>query len=318
MRKAVFIVLISILSVPIGAEVNREQFEYNWYVARRSLDERQYAKALVQFLFCEQINPQDGKTKDYLGMLFMSLKDTLLAQSYFQQAYRFDPKESWRNYASLLFNTGQDMFKAIEIVEEAAKNNPKDDKILSELLNMYVTVNQYDKALKTIDDIEKIHERDNNTLYDRCRILCYQRKEKKALELIKNQQDNVLDARLYKLKILILRSIKATWAELEAAYKAYLMMDANDWAMFNDYAYDLAILGHNLSAAEQIAASLLDKHPNEPLFLDTYALILHMEGQSKLALFYISKAYDIIQKNVSRFDQQTKDRVMMHYNLINK
>ena len=36
-----------------------QQFMYHWVAARHALDHSQYAAALAQLLFCEQLNPQE-------------------------------------------------------------------------------------------------------------------------------------------------------------------------------------------------------------------------------------------------------------------
>jgi hypothetical protein len=58
----------------------------------------------------------------------------------------------------------------------------------------------------------------------------------------------------------------------------------------NNYAYSMATHGGDLSRAEKMSASTIQAEPDNAVFLDTYAWILHLKGQNTLAEFYLKKA----------------------------
>ena len=81
----------------------------------------------------------------------------------------------------------------------------------------------------------------------------------------------------------------------EQAYEAYeqaLQLYPDATMILNNYAYTLAINGGDLKKAERMSQQAIRKDGNNPTFLDTYAWILHLQGQDTLALFYMRKAIE--------------------------
>lgn len=81
----------------------------------------------------------------------------------------------------------------------------------------------------------------------------------------------------------------------EQAYDAYeqaLLIRPDETMVLNNYAYTLAINGGDLKKAERMSQQAIRKDANNPTFLDTYAWILHLQGQDTLALFYMKKAIE--------------------------
>lgn len=91
-------------------------------------------------------------------------------------------------------------------------------------------------------------------------------------------------------------------------YEKYLKLVPNDVNALNSYAYQLALAGKSLGAAEEISKSTLKAQPDNPYFLDTYAWILHVQGRDKEALPYIEKAI--------RLMKAPDEEMMQHYGAI--
>jgi len=100
----------------------------------------------------------------------------------------------------------------------------------------------------------------------------------------------------YKLIIYIL--LGDEYMKMEQADSAYLYYDAalridpENVYVLNNYAYYLAINGGDLRKAEKMSQQTIKKEPNNPTFLDTYAWILHLQGQTMLSRFYMQQAWD--------------------------
>ena len=92
-------------------------------------------------------------------------------------------------------------------------------------------------------------------------------------------------------------------------YETALAIDSEDIETLNNYAYMLALENRDLSKAERMSRQTIEKQPDNPVFLDTYAWILYLRGDKILAKYYIQKAM--------KLEPNTKDPEMIeHYNII--
>lgn len=78
-------------------------------------------------------------------------------------------------------------------------------------------------------------------------------------------------------------------------YDEVLQLAPEHLSVLNNYAWNLAISGGDLKKAEKMSQRTIQKEGNNPTYLDTYAWILHLQGQDTLALFYIKKALEYAQ-----------------------
>lgn len=85
---------------------------------------------------------------------------------------------------------------------------------------------------------------------------------------------------------------KGDYPRAFAAYDEVLQLQPEHLGTLNNYAWSLAISGGDLKKAEKMSQRTIQKEGNNPTFLDTYAWILHLQGQDTLALFYIRKALE--------------------------
>ena len=67
-------------------------------------------------------------------------------------------------------------------------------------------------------------------------------------------------------------------------------MAPDDISVKNNYAYLLACCGIDLAKAETLSSATVKAEPNSATFLDTYAWVLFMRGEYKLARFYQERA----------------------------
>ena len=93
-----------------------------------------------------------------------------------------------------------------------------------------------------------------------------------------------------------------------AAYDEALKLMPENLSVLNNYAWTLAISGGNLKKAEKMSQVTIQKEANNPTYLDTYAWILHLQGQKTLALFYIKKAME--------YAGQSEPTIQEHYKTI--
>jgi tetratricopeptide (TPR) repeat protein len=76
----------------------------------------------------------------------------------------------------------------------------------------------------------------------------------------------------------------------DAAYEAVLASDPDNASVLNNYSYYLSLRKEKLDRAKQMAGKLIEKHPDNPTYLDTYAWILYMMEDYQQARKYLEKA----------------------------
>lgn len=76
----------------------------------------------------------------------------------------------------------------------------------------------------------------------------------------------------------------------DETYEAALKEDPeSDYAM-NNYSYYLSLRGEKLTRAKELSSKLVEKHPDNPTYLDTYGWVLYKMKEYKDALKYLEKA----------------------------
>ena len=308
---------MALLPLMVQAEIpveREQQFTYYFYAAIQSIEMEQYDKALMQLLFCEQLNPEDGQTKDHLGLIYMALGDTVRARTYWEQAYQLSPDDLWEHYARALYasDNKKDQKQVIRILERAVKTHPKDEDPLDQLVNVYIANGLYKKALKAQQQLDEIKGYDAYSAITYYRIHVLNGQPKKALQAVNDYIEvEPRDLRFHLFRVQLYEQIGVSWDRMAAIYQAYLDEDPYSLMVLNNYAYGIATHGGDLKEAERMSLRTLQEEPNNPVYLDTYAWILHLQGQDSLAGFYIRKALEMASGNEI-------EEVKQHYQIIVK
>lgn len=74
-----------------------------------------------------------------------------------------------------------------------------------------------------------------------------------------------------------------------AAYDSALVHNPSNTSCLNNYAYYLSLNKQQMDKAEQMAYRAIQLEPLNKTFLDTYAWVLHVSGNTSMARFYISR-----------------------------
>ena len=277
---------------PLPTE-REQQFTYYWFAARQSIEQERYPEALQQLLFCEQLNPQDATTKDYLGVIYNANKQTDLAFDYFRQAYLLDPCDHWYHYALCLYKQDSKTARKelLTVMQQATRLNPKDANVWDYMRQAALVNGKYKQAIQAQDRIDQLQGYDGMSALNRYRIYLIEGKPKKAIAAIDDYLAlNPDDLQFLLFRADLLSAIGAPTEQIMAEYEHILRIDPSNLLILNNYAYLLAISGGDLRKAEQMSQITIREQPNNPTFLDTYAWILHLQGQDTLATFYIKKA----------------------------
>lgn len=295
--------------------MEREQeFTYYWYAAKQAIEDKDYPRALMLLRFCEQIDATDGKTQEYLGLIYSALHDDAEAERHLEQAYTNNP-ELWRGYVQILLQQSNGdrkaVKRAIKVVEKVSKREPKEQEVWENLVRLYAAGGKYRKALKAQDKLEKLTGYDAYAAINRYRIYAAWKKPKKAIaEVDRYLEVDPTNMRFWLFKVELLEYTHARWEKLEETYRQILRLDPGNLMILNNYAYRLAISGGDLREAERMSQRTIQAEPNNPIYLDTYAWILHLQGQDQLAAFYIRKALENMPEEQNKEVREHYDAIM--------
>ena len=290
-----------------------QQFTYYWYAARQALEEDDYPKALVLFEFCDAIKPNDGKTLEFLGILYHAMRQEDRAMDAFKRAFEADPRDCWYRYSSALLEekTEEATIEAMHVRERALKENPKDDELMVRLQRVYISLGEWKKALKMQDQIDGSKGFDASGAVTRYRLLLTMKQPKKALATIdKYLELDPTDLQFLVFRVEVLEQMKTKPAELYAAYDKILAIYPGHIGILNNYAYHLATHEGDLQRAERMSEQTIREEPNNAIYLDTYGWILHLKGQDELAKFYLNRAL------INAQNEETTKEVQKHLNAI--
>ena len=290
-----------------------QQFTYYWYAARQALEEDDYPKALVLFEFCDAIKPNDGKTLEFLGILYHAMRQEDRAMDAFKRAFEADPRDCWYRYSSALLEekTEEATIEAMLVRERALKENPKDDELMVRLQRVYISLGEWKKALKMQDQIDGVKGFDASGAVTRYRLFLTMKQPKKALATIdKYLELDPTDLQFLVFRVEVLEQMKTKPAELYAAYDKILAIYPGHIGILNNYAYHLATHKGDLQRAERMSEQTIREEPNNAIYLDTYGWILHLKGQDELAKFYLNRAL------INAQNEETTKEVQKHLNAI--
>lgn len=222
-----------------------QQFTYHWYAARKALEGGRYPAALAQLFFCEQLNPYDALTKEYLAVLYNAIEQKDKAFTYLQQAYAMDPAKRWYLYSTALYQSGDPALHKtlLQVAKEVARLCPTDEDAWNNLRQAAMVNKDFRLALSAQDEVDKLHGYDGTSALNRYRIYVMMGNVKKAVaEIDKYLAYDPANLQFWLFKVQLLEAIEAPLEECEAAYLEVLRLDPSNLTVLNNYAYHLKII----------------------------------------------------------------------------
>ena len=239
----------------------QQQFRYYWYAARQAIEEERYTEAYALLQFCQALDPSDGQTIYYLGILYQGMQQTDKAQEYFNRAYQAMPRGT----------------------------APED--LLERIKRQYIAEKQWKQALAIQDEQDERNGYDAYSAIARYRIYAMWGKYKKAIaEIDRYLETDPTNLQFMLFRLELMEGTGAKPKELYAMYERILEINPYHLMVLNNYAYLLATHKGDLTKAEKMSQLTIREEPNNPVYLDTYGWIMHLQGQDELARFYLSKA----------------------------
>ena len=253
------------------------RFRYYFYEAERLYLNEQYTDAALLFRFCLMLNEDDPMVNQFMGDLHNAYQLSAAALPYYERSYQADPKN---------------------------------ERILERLAYTYTETGHYKQALRMCDLLEQRDGFDMTAAWRRytVHLKCGKPQQaRKALEDYLALDPNYMPFLLSRLTLM--EAYGAKDKDMLAAYEQILSLDENNYVVQNNYAYFLATHKGDLKLAEQLSYRSLQADRRNPVFLDTYAWILYLQGEKLLATLYIRQAVQLSEQGVP-------DEVKQHYQII--
>ena len=129
--------------------------------------------------------PENDAAHYYMALCHVRQNDADSAVKEFLEASRLDPANYWYKdrLAALYAMTGQEG-QAVEVYEGLVKDHPRKLDLYYSLVNLYARLNSMDKVIATLDEIETMAGRDEQTAMARYDILMHQDKAEEAFRLL--------------------------------------------------------------------------------------------------------------------------------------
>ena len=93
----------------------------------------------------------------YLAMASLSLNEMAEAEEYLKRAVSLDPDNFWYRYRLAgIYGTSQRQELTIDMYEKLLEDFPKRSELYLDMMELYATQGEYEKALDTIEEVETV------------------------------------------------------------------------------------------------------------------------------------------------------------------
>jgi tetratricopeptide (TPR) repeat protein len=308
----------------IKQEVNKFQDYFFESLKQKGIEN--YDKAIVALEQCLIIQPENATIHFELGKNYLVLKDYKNAYTSFEHATQIDPTNKWFwvglydvNYETKNFND------AIYVINKLIAF---DAKFREDLTSLYMSTNQFDKALALINDLNETSGKTDRREAYKIQILSqgiYQNTE--MANLISQIQANPKEESNYLLLIFLYSKNNETDKVLEIARKLEVAIPTSEWAQVSLFKTHLenkdgekAVKAINMAlASAKIDAKIKHRMLNE--FLIFVNVNPQFAPDLEKAIGYFDNDPDInVAKEIGKFYQNKKqwDSAVRYYELANK
>ncbi|MFT7336568.1 MAG: tetratricopeptide (TPR) repeat protein [Porticoccaceae bacterium] len=308
----------------IKLEVNK--FQDYFFEALKQKGIENYDKAIVALEQCSKIESENATIHFELGKNYLALKDYKNAYTSFEHATQIDPTNKWFwvglydvNYATKDFNS------AIYVINKLIFF---DSKFKEDLTSLYISTNQYDKALALINELDETSGKTDRREAYKAQIFSqgkYQNTE--IANLIAQVQTNPKEESNYLSLIFLYSKNNETDKVLETARKLELAIPTSEWAQVSLFKTHLenndgkkAVKSMNIAlASAKIDFKIKHRILNE--FLIFAEANPQFAADLEKAIGYFDNDPDVnVAKEIGKFYQTKKqwDSTVSYYELANK
>ena len=102
-------------------------------------------------------NTENDAAWYYLAMVSLMENDLVEAEEYLKTAVKLDPENFWYRYRlANIYGMTQRQEMTVEMYEKMVEDFPKRSELYLDMVDLYASQGNYEKALETIDEVEKV------------------------------------------------------------------------------------------------------------------------------------------------------------------
>jgi tetratricopeptide (TPR) repeat protein len=206
-----------------------DEYQDSFYESLKQKGIENYDKAIVSLEKCIQLKPNDAVAYFELGKNYLFLKQYKEAQNSFEKATQLDPKNKWYwlGIYDVCFET-QNYPLAIETIQKII---PFDEEYKDDLISLYMSTNQFDKALSTINEMDaKFGKSDDRNRY-KMQILSQGKYQEAEISSLMDQiKKNPKEESNYVNLIFLYSKAEQTDKALEVAKELAKEIPNSEWA----------------------------------------------------------------------------------------
>ena len=148
--------------------------------------------ALARLSVITEAFPENDAAHYYTALCHIRQNDAEAAVKELREAARLDPSNYWYKdrLAALYAMTGQEDL-AVEVYEGLVRDHPRKIDLYYSLVNLYARRNDMDKTIATLDEIETMMGRDEQTAMARYDILMHQNKAEEAFKVLEDLNEDM-------------------------------------------------------------------------------------------------------------------------------
>ena len=165
-----------------GQSQERELLSENMVVtAVTKLNEGEIDSAISLLETSIEQAPDNDAAYYYLSLCHLAKKDMAKAELFMKKASDLDPRNFWYRYrlASIYGMTSREEL-TIELYERLVEDFPRRSELYFDMVELYSSQREYDKALKTLDEVETVFGKTESTAVFRFNLLRQMDKNEEA------------------------------------------------------------------------------------------------------------------------------------------
>ena len=154
----VFFLTIVVLPQYVNAQVSdsTRKFDYYFYEALNAKAQGKYSEAFDFFLHCNQLDSTNANVLVELGTFYNVMQNKEKAHEYFEKAVHFDKKNYYYNMMLAGLSKELELHDdVVEIYKYLHELYPDKSELLFELANAYADNGETEKAIESLNEIEK-------------------------------------------------------------------------------------------------------------------------------------------------------------------
>lgn len=258
-------------------------------------------KGTTEPLFGKVVNAKDGMALafyDIARVLFNEQNDESV-RVFAHLAKYVAPKLYQINFLLAEINTRYNQYeKAIDFYAQVPKGNPNYRQAQYEIVDIYDSTEQYDKALKALNRLER-KEKDPDTLIRLGDLYRHQNQYKKALDLYNRAIDEMGDSvpekywHVYYVRGIAYEQL-SEWKLAEQDLKTALKYQPDHPYVLNYLGYSWADKGINLDKATEMIQRAVDAQPSDGYITDSLGWVMYRNKDYKGSVKTLERAVELL------------------------